>query len=99
MATIHIRRAHRLSLAEARTTAEHIARRVAQRHSVTWRWDGDDAIELVAPPGMANGARGRVTLDDQEVAIEVTLPFALRPAKRFVETQLRSKLDAVLGVA
>lgn len=98
MAKIHIRRAHRLSLAEARTTAERIARRVAQRHDVVWRWDGD-AIELAAPSGVANGATGRVTLDAHEVAIEVTLPLALRPARRFVETQLRSKLDAVLGVA
>ena len=96
MATIVIRRAHRLSLPEARHTAERLARRVEQRHDVSWRWEGD-SIELTAPPGLARGATGRVTLDDDEVAIEIHLPLALRPVKRLVETELRSKLDAVLG--
>ena len=95
MSSIVIRRPHRLSLAEARDTAERIARRAEARHSATWRWDGD-AMELAAPPGPANGARGRVMLDETHVAIEIHLPLALRPVRRFVETQLISRLDALL---
>ena len=95
MSSIVIRRRHQLSLAEARSRAEGVARRVETRLAARWRWDGD-ALELTAPPGLASGARGRVVLDDTHVAIEVHLPLALRPAKRFVESEILSRLDALL---
>jgi putative polyhydroxyalkanoate system protein len=98
MASIVIKRPHRLSLAEARARAERVARRAESRHRARWRWDGD-AIVLLAPPGLASGAHGRVMLDATHVEIEVHLPFALSPAKRFVESQILSRLDALLALA
>lgn len=97
MPTIHIRRAHGLSSAEARSTAEGLARRIEQKHAVRWRWEGD-AIELKAPPGPASGARGRVTVAEGAVAIEVHLPLALYALKGMVERRLLAKLDEILGV-
>ena len=99
MATIQIRRPHRLPLAEVRQRAEHLARRIEQRLSVVWRWETDDLLQLTAPPGPASGARGQVRLTPGQVDIEVDLPFALRPARRLLEGKLNDKLDALLGPA
>jgi putative polyhydroxyalkanoate system protein len=98
MSTIRIRRAHGLPSAQVRRTAETLARRIEQRHAVRWRWDGD-AIELSAPPGPASGARGRVTVGEGDVAIEIHLPLALFPLKGMVERRLTAKLDEILGAA
>jgi putative polyhydroxyalkanoate system protein len=96
MSTIRIQRAHRLTLCAMRHTVETIARGIEERHAVRWRWHGD-SMELVAPPGIAAGARGRVTIDDADVAIEVSLPLALSAARGMVERRLTAKLDVILG--
>lgn len=98
MSTIRIRRSHALPSAQVRRTAETLARRIEQRHAVRWRWEGD-AIELAAPPGPASGARGRVTVGDGDVAIEIHLPLALFPLKGMVERRIVAKLDEILGAA
>ncbi len=96
MPTIHIHRAHRQSLGAMRRFVEATARRIEEKHAVRWRWVGD-SMELVAPPGLAAGARGRVTIDEAAVAIEVNLPLALAAARGMVERRLNAKLDVVLG--
>ncbi len=96
MSTIRIQRAHRQTVGALRRAAEAIACRIAQRHDVRWRWQGD-SMELTAPPGIAGGTRGRVTIDDADVAIEIHLPLALAPARGMVERRLSAKLDVILG--
>ena len=96
MSTIRILRAHRRTLCAMRTTVEDIARGIEQRHAVRWRWQGD-SMELVAPPGIAAGARGRVTIGDADVAIEIKLPLALAAARGMVERRLTAKLHVILG--
>jgi putative polyhydroxyalkanoate system protein len=98
MATIRIRRSHRLPHAHVRHTAESLARRIEQRHAVVWRWDGD-ALVLRAPRGPASGASGRVMVGEGDVAIEIHLPLALFPFKGLVERRLAEKLDQILGAA
>jgi putative polyhydroxyalkanoate system protein len=100
MATIHVRRSHRLPVEHLRRTAEALATRMERRHAVRWCWDGD-SLELSAPPGPASGARGRVTVRDGDVAIEIHLSLALSPLKGMVERRLSAKLDEILagGVA
>jgi putative polyhydroxyalkanoate system protein len=98
MSMISIRRPHRLSPEDVRCTAEAVAQRIERRHAVRWAWRGD-ALELIAPPGIAGGARGRVTIGDSDVAIEIHLPLALSPMRRMVERRLSAKLDELLGAA
>jgi len=98
MATILIRRPHQLSFDEARKRAEILARRIQQRLSVSWRWEGE-TMRLSAPPGPASGVKGLVSLTPGQVQIEVDLPLALRPVKRMLEDKLHHKLDLLLGPA
>ncbi len=98
MSIIRIHRAHRLSRDHARRTAEAVARRLEQRHPMSWSWQGD-SLELTAPSGPARGARGRVTIADADLAIELHLPLALSPLRGLVERRLSAKLDELLGAA
>jgi putative polyhydroxyalkanoate system protein len=96
MSTIRISRPHRLTRDHARRTAEAVARRLEARHPVSWSWQGD-SLELSAPAGPARGARGRVTIEDRNLAIELHLPLALFPLRSLVEKRLTAKLDELLG--
>ncbi|MBI4957570.1 MAG: polyhydroxyalkanoic acid system family protein [Myxococcales bacterium] len=96
MSTIRIHRHHAEGSTAVRRKAENIARRIAARHAVSWRWQGD-SLELEAPTGLASGTRGRVTIGEGDVAIEIELPLLLRPMRRMVEREVSAKLDAALS--
>lgn len=96
MSTISIQRRHVLPHEQVRRSAEQLARRIEQRLSVQWAWEGD-CLTLTAPPGPARGARGKVHVRERDVHIEIHLPIALRPVKGLVESKLHSKLDDILG--
>ena len=96
MATILIRRQHKLSYTNLRTRAEAVARRIEQRHNVSWRWEGD-SMKLSAPGGLAKGASGTVRVGHQDVHIGIVLPLALRPVRGVVEGPLEERLDALLA--
>ena len=98
MATIDMRRRHALSSDEARSKAEELARSMEAKLGIKWRWDGSQ-ITFDAPHGVAKGATGKVSILDQEVRVEIDLPFMLRPMKGMVEGKVRDKLDALLGPA
>jgi hypothetical protein len=96
MSTIRVERSHTMPVVAVRSKAEAIARRIEARHAVSWAWDGDH-MNLVAPDGIASGTRGRVTIGAANVAVELHLPFALRPVRRMVEQQLEARLAALLS--
>ena len=76
-----------------RRVAEDVARRIERRHAVSWHWLGD-TMELAAAAG---GARGRVTIGDDDVAIEIHLPLAFSPVRGMLERTVAAKLDALLA--
>jgi putative polyhydroxyalkanoate system protein len=95
MSTIFVHRTHQLPIAEVRGRVEHAARRAEQRHKVTWRWR-ENALEVLPPPGVARGARGRVLVGESAVRVEIDLPLLLRPARSMVEAKLNSGLEKLL---
>jgi putative polyhydroxyalkanoate system protein len=96
MATILIRRPHKLAYNDLRSRAEAVARRIALRHNVSWRWEGD-SMKLSAPAGLAKGTTGTVRVGQQDVHIEIELPLALRPVRGVVEGRLKERIDALLA--
>ena len=96
MSTIRIQRAHAHSPNALRHKAEAVARRLEARHSVRWSFD-DNRLGLVAPSGVASGARGSVTIGESDVTVELHLPFGLRPMRGLVERELGKRLDALLA--
>ena len=98
MATISIRRPHRLAHEDVKKKAEALARRIETKHQVSWRWEGEN-LRLTAPPGPARGATGLVRVTPELVSIDIDLPIFLRPVRRMVESRLLDKLDRLLGPA
>jgi putative polyhydroxyalkanoate system protein len=95
MATIDVRRAHTLPKEEARKRAEDFARNMQQRFELDWHWDGD-RIVFEAPRGAAKGTRGSVDVGDNDVRVQIDLPFLLRMLKGTVESKVNEKLDKLL---
>lgn len=95
MASIDITRNHTLSLDDAKKKAEELAKGMADRFSIQWKWDGD-AIKFDAPSGAAKGTKGEVSVTDKVVRVVIDLPFMLRVMKGTIEDKVKEKLDALV---
>ncbi len=92
MLPIRVHQSHDLPLSEARIRVERAACRAANRYRLVWRWV-DDVLEVLPPPGIARGARGRLELAEGVAVALVELPGAYR----FVRGRVRSRLARELG--
>jgi len=91
MAVIRISRNHHgLPRAELRAQVESLADEIQQKLQARCRWDGDTAHFS------RTGASGTIKLDDERIAIEITLGLALSPLKSRVEKTVNERLDQML---
>ncbi len=95
MATIEVRRSHKLSTEEARKRAEELARSLEEKLGLKWSWQGDRLV-FSAPGGAARGTEGSVEVTSAEVTVKIDLPFMLRMVKGKVEAKVAEKLDKLL---
>lgn len=95
MATIDITRAHSLSLDEAKKKAEDLAKSMADRLGMDWKWEGN-SIRFNASSGAAKGTSGEVAVTEKSVRVAVDLPFMLRVMKGTIEDKIKEKLDAIV---
>lgn len=95
MSTIDVKRAHTLPVDEAKKRAEELAKTMAEKFNLDWKWDGD-AIRFDAPRGAAKGTKGQVVVSETEVRVQIDLPFLLRMMKGTIESKVNEKLDKVL---
>lgn len=98
MATIDIRRSHKLSIDDIKKKAEELAKGMEQKLGIVWRWEGE-LIKFDAPSGAAKGATGTVTCNTSEVRVEIDLPFLLKAFKGMVEGKVNDRLNEILGPA
>ena len=68
----------------------------AEKYRLVWRWV-DDVLEVLPPPGIAEGARGRLVLLEGAARAEVVLPGAYRFVSGKVASRLERELDALLA--
>jgi putative polyhydroxyalkanoate system protein len=95
MASIDISRNHSLSIDDAKKKAEELAKGMADRFGIDWKWDGD-TIRFDAPGGAAKGTKGEVAVTDKNVRVQIDLPFMLRVMKGTIEGKVKEKLDALI---
>jgi putative polyhydroxyalkanoate system protein len=95
MATIDVRRTHSLPKEDAKNKAESLARSMEERFGIVWRWEGD-TIHFDAPKGPAKGTKGEVAVTDNEVRVQIDLPFMLKMMKGTVESKVSEKLGELL---
>lgn len=94
MATIELSRAHSLSLDDARSKAEELAKGMESKLGIQWKWDGN-TIRFDAPSGAAKGTKGEVRVSEKDVKVAIDLPFMLRVMKGTIEDKVKEKLDAL----
>lgn len=95
MATIDITRAHTLPLEDAKKKAEELAKSMADRFGISWKWDGN-AITFDAPSGAAKGTKGAVRVSEKDVRVEIDLPFMLKMMKGTIDGKVKEKLDSLV---
>jgi putative polyhydroxyalkanoate system protein len=95
MATIDITRAHSLPLDDAKKKAEELAKGMADRFGIQWKWEGN-SIRFDAPSGAAKGTKGEVAVSEKNVRVAIDLPFMLRVMKGTIEDKVNEKLSALL---
>ena len=95
MSTIDVKRSHTLSKDVARTRAEELAKSMEQKFNLVWKWDGD-TIKFDAPSGAAKGTKGTVSVTNDEVRVQIDLPFLLRVMKGTIESKINEKLGTFL---
>ncbi|MBK7673426.1 polyhydroxyalkanoic acid system family protein [Accumulibacter sp.] len=87
MSDIIIRRQHGKSLAEARASAEHMASELNEEFDLSYHWDGD--VMRFKRPGVA----GDLSVDDQQVALNIRLGFLLFALKPTIEREIHRFFD------
>lgn len=95
MATIDISRNHTLNLDDAKKKAEELAKGMADKFGIQWKWDGN-TIRFEAPSGAAKGTKGEVAVTDKNVRVAIDLPFMLRVMKGTIEEKVNEKLSALV---
>ena len=95
MATIDITRNHKLPIQDAKTKAEELAKSMADKFGIQWKWEGD-TIRFDAPSGAAKGTKGEVAVTDKTVRVAIDLPFMLKMLKGTIEGKVKEKLDALV---
>lgn len=95
MATIDISRNHSLPLDDAKKKAEELAKTMAEKFGLEWKWDGD-TIRFEAKSGAAKGTKGEVGVTDKNVRVAIDLPFMLKMLKGTISDKVNEKLDTLL---
>ncbi len=95
MATIDITREHKLSLDDAKKKAEELAKGMADKFGIEWKWEGN-TIRFDTPSGKAKGTKGEVAVTDKNVRVAIDLPFLLRAIKGTIEEKVKEKLAALV---
>jgi putative polyhydroxyalkanoate system protein len=87
MSDINIRRKHGKSIKEARQAAEHLAGELQDDLDMSYSWDGD-VLNFQRP-----GVKGQLTMDDQEVAIQIKLGLLYSAFKPMIEQEVHKFFD------
>lgn len=95
MATIDITRAHSLPIDDAKKKAEELAKGMAEKFGIDWKWEGN-TIRFDAPSGAAKGTKGEVSVSEKDVRVAIDLPFMLRVMKGTIEGKVKEKLDSLV---
>lgn len=91
MADIRIARAHSLPLSRARAAAQNAADELAQRYSLTSRWEGDTLLFS------RTGVQGRIEVSPSQIALEVELGLFLKGLRSVIEQSVGKRLDELLA--
>ncbi len=93
MADIELDRTHHLGLKGAKTAADKMATKLAEKFDLTSSWEGD-TLHFERP-----GVNGTLKISATEMHLRVTLGFMLKMMRAPIESAIHEQLDGVLDAA
>jgi putative polyhydroxyalkanoate system protein len=90
---IHIKRNHKLGVADARTQVTEIAESLRKELNADYRWAGN-RLHF-----QRTGASGTIDVGEDYIELDIKLGMALGLLKGKIESAINSKLDAAVGGA
>jgi putative polyhydroxyalkanoate system protein len=91
VSTIDIRHSHSMPHAKARMAVEDVAKKLAERFGMTWRWDADTLHFS------RSGVDGHIVLAPKQLHVAAKLGFLLSAMKGPIEAEIRRVLDERFG--
>ena len=88
---MRIRRSHNRGAEEARNRADRIAEDLQEQFSLRSEWNGD-ALQV-----QGNGVSGQLTVDEQNIELEVRLGFALKLMEGPIRSAIEKMIDEELA--
>ncbi|MFT5577066.1 MAG: putative polyhydroxyalkanoate system protein [Bermanella sp.] len=92
MATISLRKTHSRPEPEVRALVEELAASLTQRYDVEAVWIDDNTVKI-----NHNRMSGKLSMQPNQVCIEVRLGFLAGAFKSKIESELRKSLDEKLS--
>ena len=87
MATVDIRRPHKMSLKAAKTAVERVAKGIAKEYGIAHEWNGNQ-LEF-----NRSGVKGHIAVAKDEVHVHVELGFLMGAMKSLIEREITKQLD------
>ncbi|HPB99297.1 MAG TPA: hypothetical protein PKW66_25460, partial [Polyangiaceae bacterium] len=75
---------------------ERAAIRAAEKYRLVWRW-ADNVLEVLPPPGVAKGAKARLSLREGAALAEVDIPWSYRLLQDRIASRLADALRDLLA--
>lgn len=91
MSSIEIKRAHNRPLADAKASVERVAKHIAERFGVDYRWEGN-TLHFTR-----SGVDGHIKVAAKQVLVNVQLGFLLSAIRGSVEREIHRFLDEEFG--
>lgn len=95
--TIKLTHKHSLPIDDAKGKIELFIHEIQQQLGLSWEWESDCVVSFNSKSGLTKGITGKLTLNANDVEVEIDLPMMLRPMKSMVEKQIKDKLVEKLG--
>ncbi|MEO7325263.1 MAG: polyhydroxyalkanoic acid system family protein [Dokdonella sp.] len=91
MATIDIRRPHKMSLKAAKAAVERVAKGIAKEYGVAHEWAGNQLNFD------RSGVKGHIAVAKDEIHVRVELGFLMGALKSVIEREINGQLDKNLA--
>ena len=91
VSTIDIHHAHSMPHAKARKAVEDVAKKLAERFDMAWRWEAD-TLHFTR-----SGVDGHIALAPRKLHVTAKLGFLLSAMKGPIEGEIRRVLDERFG--
>lgn len=92
MSNISLRQRHNKNPDELRELISQMAKKLDERYQITSRWLNDDQVEVAR-----SGIKGRITLSDNEVKVDIKLGLMMGAFKSKIESEISRSMAEKLA--